>query len=294
MNARKKAELLAAFLEEQRREGEAPAGSELHEAGVLPLAELAARLQSVPHPELSPTALTTGLVRVREELAARGRSRQVRRRRFGRLAWAAIAVVAALLLTTTGTVLAAGDSLPGDLLYPVKRGSEAVQLALTWRPEARSELLLSFAERRLQEVTAVCSQVDCPEDLLYDLAGQTEEAAAEIERLPPGKQAGLWEKMTLLTERQQEVLTTVMEGAPASARPGLERALERSRRGHERARQGLEKEKGPPPELPPAPGKTKPTKEPQTNPTRQPKPTKEPKPTREPKPTKAPPGPGSQ
>ena len=170
---------------------------------------------------------------------------------------------------STPTVLAAGGSLPGEPLYPVKRTVEEVQLALTWTPEQRSDLLVSFAERRLEEVVAVCTADDCPEDLLADLGAQTEAAAAEVDRLPEGKRAGLLEKMVALTGRQQEVLVSVLERAPDQARPGLERALERSRHGHQQARWALEKEKGP---LPKPPG---PPEEPPARPTKEPKPTKE-------------------
>ncbi len=43
----------------------------------------------------------------------------------------AMAGLAALLLVGGGMALASGDSLPGDALYPVKRGMEDVRLALT-------------------------------------------------------------------------------------------------------------------------------------------------------------------
>lgn len=240
---RKKADLLAAALEGQSLRPEM-----LEEAGLAPLLDTARQVREARHPALPPTVLAAGLVRVREELAAR---RAVRRPGwFGRPAWAAaglaLMLVAVLALATTGTVLAAEGSLPGEALYPVKRSAEAVQLALTWAPEARSTLLVSLAERRLAEVQAVCS-TECPSWLLADLEGQSEAAQETIEQLPSGQREKLLEKMLLLTERQQDVLARVLERAPDSARPGLERALERSRQGYERARQALEKqkEKGP-------------------------------------------------
>jgi len=215
----------------------------LEEAGLAPLLGTARQVREVRHPAPSPAALAAGLVRVRDALAARRASRRLGW--FGRPAWAALGLslvlVVVLALATAGTVLAAESSVPGDTLYPVKRGVEAVQLALTWAPEARSALLVSLADRRLAEVQAVCS-AECPSWLLADLEEQSEAAQAAVERMPDGQRARLLEKMFLLTERQQEVLARVLERAPDAARPGLERALERSRRGHERARQALEKE----------------------------------------------------
>jgi hypothetical protein len=52
-----------------------------------------------------------------------------------------------------GTVFAAQGSLPGSPLYPVKLLSEQVQLATTLSPQARSAARLSFAAKRIDEIT---------------------------------------------------------------------------------------------------------------------------------------------
>lgn len=232
MGIKKKAELLAEYLE-----GVRPVRPE-EAADLLPLLELARRLEAVRRPELRPEVLTTGLVHVQERLAGR---RTGPRRRLWQVAWALAVFLLALILGTAGLALAAEGSLPGEPLYPIKRGSEQLRLALTTTPDSRSALLLSFAERRLDEVAAVCSPAACPGDLLADLGNQTEEAAGEIERLPEEEQVEPLKRLVDLTTRQQEVLRTLLERAPEAARPGLERALERSHQGQERARRKLER-----------------------------------------------------
>lgn len=232
MGIKKKAELLAEYLEGARP------GRPEETTDLLPLLELARRLETVRRPELRPEALVAGLMRVQERLAGR---KTGPRRRLWRMAWALVSFLLALILGTAGLALAAEASLPGEVLYPIKRGSEQLRLALTTAPDSRSALLLSFAERRLDEVAAVCSPAVCPGDLLADLGNQTEEAAGEIERLPEEEQVEPLKRLVDLTTRQQEVLRTLLERAPETARPGLERALERSRQGQERARQKLER-----------------------------------------------------
>lgn len=67
-----------------------------------------------------------------------------------------IAVTVMLLFSLLGGgTIASANSLPGDLLYPLKRASEQVQLALTFGEETKAELRNSFDERRLEEVRTV-------------------------------------------------------------------------------------------------------------------------------------------
>jgi hypothetical protein len=54
-----------------------------------------------------------------------------------------------------GGTIASANSLPGDPLYPLKRASEQVQLALTFVAETKAELRTSFEQRRLEEVQSV-------------------------------------------------------------------------------------------------------------------------------------------
>lgn len=225
---------------------------------------VARRLRAVPPPQLGAAALASGAARVCERLQERA-GRGGRRRGLVRLAWAALAVLLLLAVSAAGTALAAEGSLPGQPLYPLKRAGERVRLSLTRESQARADLQIVLAERRLDEVEAVCMVGDCLPGMVEDLDAAVEAAEAAVEGLVPGRRGPALEKMVALTLRQQEVLTGVLARAPAAARPGLERALERSRRGHARARESLEKERGNPgkEEVPSAPGRSpKPTKEP--------------------------------
>ncbi len=56
------------------------------------------------------------------------------------------------------TVYAAQDDLPGQALYPLKTWSEDVRLQLTADPEQEIDLLMDFAQRRVEEMLALTAQ----------------------------------------------------------------------------------------------------------------------------------------
>jgi Domain of unknown function (DUF5667) len=62
------------------------------------------------------------------------------------------AAAAAMLAIAGGGVLASGDALPGDALYPVKRVAESAGLALTFDDASRAHRQLEIAATRLSEV----------------------------------------------------------------------------------------------------------------------------------------------
>jgi len=222
------------------------------------------------------------------------------RRRALRLLPVALSLVLVLAVAGTWTISASASSLPGESLYPVKLAAEKARLAITFRHQARGQLHLAFAERRLAEVQAVFAQErPVEEELLVALAHETTQAATEIEASTEKKE-NVALKLLAVAERQQAVLTSVQERAPEAAQKGLSRALEASQRGKERAMAVL----GVPPEPlsePSAIPSNVPAYDPTSTPINKPKPTRKPshtpratptakpthKPTHTPKPTRA-------
>lgn len=77
-------------------------------------------------------------------------------RRVPRAAVPVLALVMAM--SSSGMALAASQtSLPGDVLYPVKRGTEQAQLIFARDAEARAQLQLSFARTRLEEIRQIAA-----------------------------------------------------------------------------------------------------------------------------------------
>jgi hypothetical protein len=139
-------------------------------------------------------------------------------------ALASVALIVALLLGSIGVVSASADSLPGDGLYPLKRGYEETRLALTFTDEGDQALLREFAEERLREIEAL-TDAGRVEDL-------DEAVTAFIETLDrleslsqdnlPGEGAGPNLGNNL------EVLLGVQEKVPPQAQPAIQRAIERA------------------------------------------------------------------
>jgi hypothetical protein len=86
-------------------------------------------------------------------------------------ALSAIVLVIAIALGGTGiTAYAAQSSLPDTLLYPVKLFIEDTRYALTSAPERQVELMVSFANNRVDEIAGLGSQGDVvPEELMKSL-----------------------------------------------------------------------------------------------------------------------------
>ena len=75
--------------------------------------------------------------------------------------WATVlTIVLGLLLIGSGTVLAAGYSMPDSPLYPVKLAAEQVQLTLTPSTTAKAELHVKLADRRVIEIIYLANKGD--------------------------------------------------------------------------------------------------------------------------------------
>ena len=144
-----------------------------------PLLRLGYRLGQAPLPE--PDSAFREAARERFLAAAQARAVVSRRpRRFlpalpvlSRWSWrldarlpgwrrVAATMAVALLIGFVGfssfAVATAGDSLPGDWRYPVKRLTERTRLTFTFGEDARRDYRIGLAEERLHEVQEMASQ----------------------------------------------------------------------------------------------------------------------------------------
>ena len=75
--------------------------------------------------------------------------------------WATVATIAlVLLLAGSGTVAAAGSSMPDSPLYPVKLATEEVRLAFTPSPLGKAGFCAELAERRVAEIIYLAERGD--------------------------------------------------------------------------------------------------------------------------------------
>jgi hypothetical protein len=154
-----------------------------------------------------------------------------------------VAVILAIALTLSalgGTVYAAQDSLPGDVLYSVKLGFEGATILSRGDDVARAQRALNFADKRVREMVALTEE-GRPEDL--DLAVEKYCYALNVtltrmeEALNKGgSHAG--DIAALVAEATAEHLSTLNElydTVPDEAKPAIERAMIEALKCYQRA-----------------------------------------------------------
>lgn len=137
--------------------------------------------------------------------------------------------------------------LPNHPLYFLKSWGEAVGTFFTLGDVAKAGHYLLLAERRLAEAKALTDK-DKPEAAERVLERHQEQLDRSLEVAERAKDKGLdidevLAEVAEATLRHQTVLVKIYEKVPAKARPAIERAIERSMKGHERALQAISKEK---------------------------------------------------
>jgi len=161
----------------------------------------------------------------------------------------AIPIIAGIIVIALGgTAIASQNSLPNDTLYPVKKAIENVELAISsLGGNHKAEIKLKHALRRLEEVQALVEEhqedgiveeqeEEEEEEATEELEEQTEEAMEEVGKVRSiERKEELIQKMERLTERHREVLQKVHDKVPEHAKQSIERAMEKSEKGHQRA-----------------------------------------------------------
>ncbi len=118
----------------------------------------------------------------------------------------------------------AGDALPGDWNYPLKRATENARLALSFDDDARQNLEIAFAEERLEEIEKLAKRDGrVSEDALASLASQTRRLR---ESLPSITSQQTRSRLISLTERQQDILAVVEDRVEPAAQDELAQAQE--------------------------------------------------------------------
>lgn len=163
-----------------------------------PILETALQARSVAVAEVPAAALRRGKARflqaaaeLREQASVPAARRDGRFGRMFRLGLAPLAIMVCLLVTGSAGVVAAAGSLPGDALYPLKRGWQDARLALA-APVIRAELEIEFEQEYVREINQ-----------LYQ-AGRVEQV--NFKGVVTAKNATLWNVSGLLVIVTDETL----------------------------------------------------------------------------------------
>lgn len=139
--------------------------------------------------------------------------------------------------------------LPNHPLYFLKSWSESIGTFFTFGEERKAERLFELSERRLSETIALSEHEDSSiaEEAIERYQKQLEQA---IQKAKEAKDKGmdmdeLLEKISERTLKHQEVLADVYEKVPNEAKPAIQRAMEKSIRGHEESLTNISEERAP-------------------------------------------------
>lgn len=124
-------------------------------ARLRPLLETALRARSLDQAGLPASALARQRTRGLSLAADLRRSKRPRQLKVWRPVMTALSVIAILVLSSNGLLIASAHSIPGDTLYPLKRTVESTQLQLASGSARKQALEHTFEERRVDETRSL-------------------------------------------------------------------------------------------------------------------------------------------
>jgi Domain of unknown function (DUF5667) len=178
-----------------------------------------------PRPEFSAELRERLLAEAERTLAADSVLRLPPRRsgaRERRLALVASSVV--LVGGTAGLAAASQDALPGDALYPIKRGIERAQADIGTSPASKGQELLAQADNRLLEVQGLVESDDevHVSGTIEQFTAQADEGAGLLlESFEESRDPALIEELRGFTSESLPVLQELAKVVPADAQDEL-------------------------------------------------------------------------
>jgi len=136
---------------------------------------------------------------------------------WARAAMSVLVIIILLSMSAGGTAYAAQGSLPGDILYPVKLGTEDARLLVAGGNSAKAELNLNFAQIRLVEMSKLVNKDE--ERVQLAIKGYQENLEAALVQIRMISDASaLYHMFAWALEDMQKQMTfcdNVIDGNPA-------------------------------------------------------------------------------
>jgi len=152
-----------------------------------------------------------------------------------RLRLGLIAIVfCALLVSGLGFVTASASSLPGEMLYPVKRWTEQISLA-TASSSSQASLHVDLARRRLDEFEALAARDDVRPELMTEASTSLAAALQTAAVLPVEQQQVIASAVIRLADVQAALTKNSSAAASATTRASLEASAATASAARERA-----------------------------------------------------------
>jgi hypothetical protein len=156
-------------------------------------------------------------------------------------------LISAILVAVIGTAavgggatLAASDSLPGDVLYPVKLAGEDLRLSLASNPEAQVGLALQFSDERITEIEAMVKRgEELPETVVARMERHVLRAMNQAAWTSEDEMPGLLKRIAERTQAQAQTLEQLQASAQEQNQVQLKNAQRVCQQAQEEAKAGL-------------------------------------------------------
>ncbi len=140
-----------------------------------------------------------------------------------------------------GGVAAAGQSLPGSILYPAKLALEALRLEFALSPAQRVALALGYADARIAEIGALEEQSDdAAETAVARMESHLQYALDLAAQAPLEDVPGLLEQIMQRTQAQVQALQQLHAQVQVRNRIQVEQALQLCQQANREAANGLQ------------------------------------------------------
>jgi hypothetical protein len=149
-----------------------------------------------------------------------------RKERSPMLTLARLALILAIMFGgTTATASAAQESMPSDVLYPVKLFTEDMRLALTDDPQASFDLNLAFANRRADEIAGSVEEgLQISNRVTLRLQEHLEQALQAAAQLDEGAMVQAMQQLQTMTQLHTQTMFQSQQGKAEHETEALQQA----------------------------------------------------------------------
>ena len=203
-----------------------------------PLLQLVQQLENFPQPEPAKEAISGTLINIGHHIAQHSiatekltaveklqkKSSIFNIIRRPKIAWAFSLVFLFLVVLFSAATISA-NSVPGDILYPLKLATEKVKFLLTFNSEKKAELRLTFSDKRLQEMIAVFQQSGKLDTTLLKEMLDEAKLALEENKTPIDTASVFVTKLSHVNAYQKDVLEKIRPRVNLSNRRIVDEAI---------------------------------------------------------------------
>ena len=206
-------------------------GEELKE-----LLTIAKEIENIPLPPVRDEAVASCISKVRKAMQLQKKGSW--RARLIRLWWPrlvyvpspiwakALAFVLIGIFISWSTMNLSADSLPGDILYPMKLTTERVKFFFTINPGEKTELRLNYSEERMEELVKYLDKKgELNTRVLRAMLDEAALVMEDIPKLPKDEGAAYCLKLEHHCAYQKDVLESLKLKVTSSQKEELERAI---------------------------------------------------------------------